>query len=419
MAVDLDRKVRLATADRYSNPRDPSALLPISYGDWLDPAALPADDEDGGITPCVSIDRLNRVYCVNDAPAGTAPPKVYVNDTVQSASVYAYNPAIDYESTGVTIAALQFLVDPGEAEISVRFQGTVDGSGSLITNPVAAIKDFFVRRGGWTLGDFDPTSCTQSQYDLLQLNEQMRWCFAVDETPREWLRRISPHYHMDFGMADDRLALRLDRSMTAFPPPIAAEFDAALDCLSLDGQGDGVRYWATQDDLITKVRLRWRGKWTTGETLEETDVPYTLGINLYGDLRQTFDLPGMYTDTHASRWLAALFLRQGILAPMVEFHTRYLHAVGVGTGQFIAFTWPRRNWQRRLLKVLNVEIDLERQTQRFTCLDCRRNAPDPVSLPIGALPPRRRRRRTRLFPWKGVAGALLQQFLSYRYGVNG
>jgi hypothetical protein len=394
MAIDLDATLLLPLASRYQFPDDAAQLLPRSYGDFLSPEVIHPDAEDGGFLPAVLIDRTNWVFCLNDWPIPASPaPRIFASDTEQELPVYTFYPAIDYESLGKPIAAVQFNTDPGTRAISWRGYGTAGTDGLLIDNPLLALYDAFAAYGGWTLDDFDLATSFATFRTLQALGAQMRWSFWAQRTYREWLTEILRCYLTNFWETSaGKLAMVLDRGILGLPVPVLNTIDAAID---LEGTEDDVEYEVDESNIVNTLTVKRRLKWTTNQYTEEPTVDHRPSVGLYGPLRDEVELPALYTDVHGQIWVQAYFARYGYLPAVIRFSVRGLGYATALPGTYLGFLWSIPGWtdQARLVMVLNQEVDPFGMRISFEVFDCGRFVTDDLTLPDVLLPEVRRRIR--------------------------
>ena len=394
MAIDLDRILPLARASRYSAPKDATAILPRSYGNFTSTGGLPADHADGGFLPSVCIDRLQWIYLLNDGPVPSTPrPQIYANDTLQvdNNSVYFWEPAFDLEGIGKPISAALFNVDPGSRAISWRGHGTINQTtGQLITNPIDALADAFAQLGGWSVFDIDPTSVLQTKADMTTLGDEIHWCFYKEESYRAWLQEILRHYHTDcWTQESGALRIMLDRSVTTLPVPILATVYADTDLIQPMKPDD---YVFDVENLMNTVRISRRLKWSTGTYTDIPTVANQASTTVYGARYRSFELPACYTDAEGLRWFHGMMMRYALKPATITFTVRGLSLLPALPGTFLGFVWTDQGWTTpRLVKVLEQSIDPMRQQIRFTCFDCQRPVTDQVSLPPTLIVETRRR----------------------------
>jgi hypothetical protein len=404
--VNLDDTMELRKASLYSKPADGDAILPRVYGDFYTRGlTVPVDDDDGGFIPAVSLNTDEWVYCIHDGlmPANI-PPDVYVNKTRQVASVYEWHPNEDYQGTGVVISYIKFKINPGEAEISTRLVGQIGPNGFLIDNPMRAIQDCFQARGAFHTGDWDPTSCEQTSRDQRARGFTMHWVFNEAKTYREWLAELGMNYLFDFlPNAYGQLAVTQDRSVTTSPVPAIADIDAVFDCESTDTRGNTIGFEIDEANLINAIELEWQYDWTSQQYTETAPITFPPGITLNSWRARQFSLRALRTVVNAQAWSGSIFARYSFMPATVRFSVPHLRFLPAQPGTYLAFTWGAHAWDRRLLKVLNVEMDVMHQRMTWECLDCGRNASAPGGLSTPQLPTRRRRRTYRILPrFRGI-----------------
>jgi hypothetical protein len=395
MSIDLDGTLQLAVAGRYAFADDATAVLPRSYGDFLSATVIPTDNEDGGFLPATLIDRLNWVYCLNDAPVPSSPaPQIFIGDQLQDPSVYVWVASGDYQGIGRPISYVQFLYNPGTRGVSWRGYGTKDGvTGLLMDNPLYAIYDTFSTYGGWTLDDIDWPTSFETFRTLTTLNAQMRWCFWAQRTYREWLTEILKCYHVDhFETSDGKLAMVLDRGLLGLSVSVSLPIiDAQKD---LEGTEDDVEFESDEANYVNTLTVKRRIKWTTNEYTDEPTVDHQTSVWLYGVLRGEIELPALYTDAHGLVWVQAFFSRYSYLPAIVRFTVRGMGYASALPGTYLGMTVQWLGWtQARLLKVLNQEVDPFGERVSFEAFDCGRFVTDSVTLPTVPLNSIRRRIR--------------------------
>jgi hypothetical protein len=248
VSIDLDATLVLPLASRYQFPDDGAAVIPTTYGDFLSSTVIHPDAEDGGFLPATRIDRLNLVDALNSRPIPSTPaPQIYAADVLQDPSTYIFYPAIDYESQGQPIAAVQWRVKTGTRQISWRGHGTAS-AGVLIQNPLYALFDIFSAYGGWTLDDFDLATCFETFRTLAELQAGLNWCFWAQRTYREWLTEILRAFHTNyFETSAGKLAMVLDRGILGLPVTVLNTIDAAID---LEGTEDDVEFEVDESNLV-------------------------------------------------------------------------------------------------------------------------------------------------------------------------
>jgi hypothetical protein len=403
--VNLDDTLELRTAAAYSKPANAEAVLPRVYGDFQTAGlTVPEDDDDGGFVPAVSINTDEWVYCIHDGTMPAVAPEVYVNQTKQSPSVYEWHPNEDYQGVGVVICYIKFLINPGEAEISTRMYGQTNALGGLIQIPLRAIQDCFIQRGSFASFDFDPTTCEQTARDQANLGWQVHWVFNEQKTYREWLNELAMNYQFDhLPNAYGQLAITQDRSFTQIPVQAIADIDATVDLESFDQHGTGVTYDVDEANLINAIELEWQYDWTSGDYTETVPVAHPQAITLHDWRARAFSLRGVRTLLNMAMWTGSVFARYSFMPGTVQFTVPHLRYIAAQPGTYLALTWPRHAWSRRLVKVLNVEMDVMNHRMTWECMDVGRNAADPLIPNTPQVSARKRRRTFRIFPrFRGI-----------------
>jgi hypothetical protein len=389
--------MELQSAKKYPRAADPGALLPIVFGDFLSSDASSSASAFGGATPAVCIDVDNWVFCVNALPSDPSPPLVFVEQVLQAPSVYTYTPAVDYGAVSAIIAIIQFTVNPGGRQISVRMRGTVNNEGQLITNPIDAIQIAFTEVGTWELGDFDRTSIPEARRAADWLGYPIHWCFVENRSYKEWLTEILINYFGNhFLTPDGHLGIVIELSTIPAPEALLADLDARV---HIDAQGagdpdDAITYELDAKNLVQKAILRYQYQWHTGEYTQEKVYTDARSLSRYSEglvSAKEFTLPGVRLETHADQWAAQLFGRYAIDPATVTFAVRSLRYLHLTPPSYITLTWaygPNRaqpGWSRRILKILNTTYQLPSLANlvpriELECFDTRIEALDPTFL---------------------------------------
>ena len=140
-------------------------------------------------------------------------------------------------------------------------------------------------------------------------------------------------------------------------------------------------------DLVTKITVKARRKWTTGAYTVEPTTTYAPGVSRHGERHRRFEMPGLYTFAQYERWLRGMWLRYGMRADRVVFTVRGLSLMSALPGTFLGMISPKRHWMSpQLLKVLNYDPDEEAQTITFECFDCQRPVDVAATLPVVVMP---------------------------------
>src|SRR5215510_7176891 len=196
MPVNLNQLLTcLKTTDVITTA--PQAIVPQSYGNWLDPAITSVVLDFGATaTPAVLLEAETWKYAINARPVSPDPPMVFYNGELQEGIVYRFNP--DETVNGTRLATLTFTTNPTNGVITTRHGGTVGGTGLPITNPILVLYDLLTTRLGWTLNDFDRGICEQALKDLDFLGYTTHFCFREEKSVREILLEFLQHFHCDF-----------------------------------------------------------------------------------------------------------------------------------------------------------------------------------------------------------------------------
>lgn len=341
----LYEMTKLARAEIYPRPKNPAALLPVVYGDFVSPGVNSPSEDAGGMTPCPCIDRDNNVFLVSDSRCFQAPGQFWINDTLQQeftssgARVYTYVPDEDYAGLGRRIAYVQFH-GVVSGEVSCRVMGTIDDlNGLMISEPIHAIAHFLISKAGWTINDFDPFTHPQAQVAMQGRNYTVHWCFNADKTPKEWLAEYFKHYWVDTLItADAKLAFLVDQVPT--PPERVLAFVDARDDLGGDEPERGVQCNIDARNLVNSVTVKGRARWTDMQSTGELTLKDEASIRLHQRTKEYLaELPGVRTTEHASSWIGQLNGRTTFLPTAIRLTLRHLRYPFLMPGTYMGFSW--------------------------------------------------------------------------------
>lgn len=406
--MNLQSILELPTAGRYARPGAPGDKLPVVLGDLVSAEADYASAEKGGFVKAVLIDTLSLAYCYNAGPSQSAspqvPPRVFDNKVEQPmatvdengdviSGVWAYHPNADFEFTGIRISVIQFLLPPN-GEVTVRCQGLADANGTLITNPIIALKYFFTQFGTWIDDDFDAGLTAQAAGQCPGLGFTAHWVADRDQTYQQWLTDFLPHYMADQHTTQQgRLGLIIDTQFTVPPELVWAHMttgspdDLEFESFLVDHRD--VRFRAERKNLVTVLPVRYQYNWATGEYMATHTVRLEQLISQYGEIPpangEPINLPGIRTEIHLAFWQNLYLLRIVGLpttAPVkvpttVTFRVPGLRAMNLVPGVFASVTcdWAPEasgfGWTHRLCKILRATPDVTRaaESMAFEALD--------------------------------------------------
>jgi hypothetical protein len=373
--LKLNDLLPLKTCSVYANPGDHGAFIPVVCGDFLSPGVNSSDPAAGGAIPAVLIDVPTWTYALNSGRSALDAPDIYVEDVKQNPSVYTYNATDDFQGQGI-ITTLTFNTDPAGRQISWRGKGLVDGTGTLITNPISALEQVFTTSGNWLSSDFDPFTIPHARRRCEGYGYTMHWVFNESRTYREWLTDIMPHYFGDLLETDQgKLALVLDEVTSVDPSRIVAYLNAMTD-VDDETPENAVEWDLDFRNLCNVLTLRYQYSWSRAEFLASQTFRHERSIRYYGETPvKEMLLPGIRTLQHATQWSGLFFARYALLPAMVRFPlktTRYLSAM---PSNYVTLTWrwgpeaTGMGWQDRLLKVLNTTFDVENHRTELECFD--------------------------------------------------
>jgi hypothetical protein len=397
--MNLDRVLSLRQTSEFAFPLR-TEPIPLVFGNYLDPEAIPLDDTNAGFTPAVCIDRLNLVYAINATSAVTDPPQVFFNGVgPQAETTYTWNPAHAYAGHD-PLATIQFSLNTVlDGEISVKFGGSVDGTGVPMTNPIRGLMFVLQAYGGWTLNDFDRALCERATVDMETLGYPFYWVFHEERTVRDWLMEILPHYHTDATETGrSQLAMIVDRSLTTLtvtpdyhiPAHEIQDFGNPLTAISTEKQ---------LDDLVNQATLHLRHNWTATQSAATFVGDFVQSQAAYhAAYPEEFTFRGMYTTAHVTQWLNSFFTRHGFDPRVVRFTLRGLKHTPLIPPRLITVEWPPWGWVQRLLKVRRRTTSWAQRSVSLECVDCQRELGTSVEEGPMSLS-QRREQISRVYQW--------------------
>lgn len=339
----------------YASPPSSDGVLPVVYGTMT--------GGSDGLWECPRLSTTGYVYGAAghavQAEADGNTPAVYGKDGAPvPESDYAFNAAHDFEGRGV-IASLTFIRDMTDAEpLSVRCRGRAQG-GTVIVNPVDAVRDFLTQLAGFTEDQLNQTSFAQAR--TVAERQALRVSGLIDEA-----RSVgSILSEMLFPFADwwldreGRICLRVEAG-----PQSYSEADV-VGCFPADGRSD-MRIEADSRSLVNQVqaeyayngRLQRFEAWDDGSTTRDA-----VSQSLYGRRDKRFALKWV-REAETVRMIQAGLTARFKDPPLIFRVSRdgFRH-IQLERGDVAAVSAPwfydrdRRPLANQLMKVLEVETD--------------------------------------------------------------
>ena len=203
----------LNRAERYTNPLDSNAALPVVFGDLTDGA-------DGNWKlPC--IDTVNFVYCfaghaVLSVVNGNS-INIYADDALVNPANYTFDESDDYEGQG-TIAKVTFAGDQGNSVITARGKGK-DDAGTLIENIVDIVDEFLTAENDFSSGDYEATA--KATATALFSSQGYKAAGVIDRDVNTWellQRMMASFLGSIYFNAQKQLVLSIDDGVTIHNP---------------------------------------------------------------------------------------------------------------------------------------------------------------------------------------------------------
>lgn len=322
----FSQPLSLVRAERYSDPGEPSAILPDVYGDLT----------VGGIRgpiPAVLIDRATNTYGI--ATPMTSVTAVYEEETdvTGSATVTLSN---DFQSQGL-ITTIAF-ASPRFGQITVRGIGkVVDGD-----NPISQLEDLLGERAGADASHFVTAELERARAVAADLGFTTAWVIADDQPAGAWIAEFMLNV---FGGAvprgDGRLSLWLEGDAWS-PNDLVSHIVAHRDCLDGD---DGVRMVGTERDLCNALTVHYLFSWPLNQPSSRlTDLTDALSINAYGEMRKSVTLRGHRDAAQVATWASRFFdvaaARTRVEGAVLTFTVKGSKMLHATVGDRIAFSWP-------------------------------------------------------------------------------
>ena len=252
-------------------------------------------------------------------------------------------------------------------------------------------------RAGWTLNSFDRGTCDRTRDDYTVLGYPAYWVFQQQQSIREWLFEILPHYHSDFTESGNgQLSVILDRTLTTLP----VIPDYHIPFYEVDDQGSPATAVALEmqaEDVVNRVVLKGRYNWSANETTAEYGWDYLQSQNAYqGEYPAEFSFRGMYTLAHATQWLHSHAIRHGFDPTVVSFTLTGLKGLPLIPPRIVTMEWPPYQWSEHLLKIRRTAISFRNHRVSYEAIDCQRELADTLDDPSTS-PTMRLRQLSRIY----------------------
>ncbi|MCA9771368.1 MAG: hypothetical protein KC466_03110 [Myxococcales bacterium] len=348
----LDTPYRLATADRYADPANPAAALPIVYG------ALAAS---GGAAPTVEIDRARHLFLVADHDV-EAIDAVYV-DGVSQSSGFTKHPATDLDGLGI-VAYVEFAMDPAGL-VTVDARGR-EPAGSLLTDAVDVIEDFLRAFVGLPAEAFDATSWEIARRHSKARGLKLAGLVERTRTPREWLALWLFQILGDLLVThDERLAIHLDGA--PWPEGVFAPDLVERDTVE-------VAWTLERDGLVNRPVVDYRYNWSSREAEARSDgVVDAVSVNRFGrEFVRAFELPWVREAAQVADFQARLLDRYAGPRWRMELRDASRAPIALKPGDRFTFTHgaaPHAERYRRVWRALGVTKELETGAARVVAED--------------------------------------------------
>ncbi len=353
MTVVLSRPFDLPTAGVYARPGEPGAILPVVYGDFT----------TGGVRgpiPAVLIDSTNWIY----AAAGHAVASittVYVDDIEQTVGVTT-SLSNNVESQGA-IATITFASQPN-GQVSWRGTGKKDSDGNLITDPLDQLQDMLTSYSDWVTADFDSASFAKASGRATTQGYAPAWVLNDTTEIATWINEIMFNILGSWRITGNGiLAVSVETGLTPSVSDVVAHLVAARDLR--DGE-DGVTLTGSVSSLVNAATVYYRYSWSINDTSTRLITPESaISLNGHGEVRKSFTLRGLRSESDVRTWCAALFARQDyrtmVEGAQLEFAVPGSMLAHATKGDVLGFSWdagPSRpggeSYVNELLRVVSI-----------------------------------------------------------------
>lgn len=362
---------RLCRAWDYANPRTPTDLLPIAYGDL-------ATGGNYGVWVCPCIDTVNYVYAISGCEVLSAANgnsfTVYDKDnTVIDGANYTINAANNYETKGI-IATITFTTDRQTDEpISARCKGRHFGN-VLIENPISQIEDFCENIAGMTT-PFNTTWLERARSYAAAQGYKSALAIVGDRTIGFTITEMISSFWGDWWLdKNEKILLRLDRG------PLSINESDICDYIHpkwFDEATKKAHLRNVCNQIEAKYRYNWRSDGFEGGNDGEATKD-AASQSRYGIRKKTFEYKSI-RDASTLAIMQALMV-QALKDPPKEYEFRVLdlrHA-RLEKGDYVAISsrWLKDNdgntLRNQIAKISALEIDGSVSEMRMTVVDMQR-----------------------------------------------
>lgn len=367
---DLTADLPLKAAADYADPRQPTRVLPLVYGD------LTVGGE-GGVYQAVCLDAASRIYALAGHPllpldSGGAVALYDKNGDYIPQADYTLDPAHNLDGLGV-IATARFAADARDREpIGVAARGKPDPDGGLLENPALVARDLIVEVCGATETEVNPTALGRAASRAAALGFRAAGTFSRRLSLGRALTELWGGFLGSWWTGGNgRLRLGLDLG-----PGSLTEAELAHAFRQADLRGVVVE--ARLDEVVNQVRVHYRYSHLSGEygaVYQGEDGRDPAAQGLYGVRERIVEMPWVREEPVARAIAARLLALHKEPRRVISFEdvSRASQVLERGDAALFGLSWlcdaGGRPLVNQIARVLSVQPQLDAGTTRFSLLD--------------------------------------------------
>lgn len=367
--LDLNAEVPLKRAWLYRQPRRPSQVLPLVWGDLTSGGS-------GGLWPAVCLDTSEYVYALAGHPllplaAGNQVTLYDRDGQVIDSGDYTLNLSHDYQGQGA-VATATFAADARQKEpIGVRARGRADGE-TLISNPVEVIADILQNLAGSGPEDLETTSFSRARARAQALGYAAAGLVEGPRSLGEVLTEVLSNFLGSWWQGGDgRLKVFLDLGAGSLR-------EGELACSLKQGDLSQVSVGAKLSEMVNRAQVHYGYNFALGEYEAGFDGLATQDLRAQG-------LYGLASRTLELKWVRSAAVAQTISAHLVALLGRPRRIITCrenalsnlplekGDAALLSLAWlsdqeglPLKN---QIVRVLGLEPDFDGGAVGYTLLD--------------------------------------------------